>query len=142
MSMYLLLFFTALGSATLLPFYSEILFYALLQKDYSPVGLWLAATLGNTLGAVVNWAIGWWLVDYADRRWFPFKERHVKRAQGWFNRYGTWTLLLSWMPVGGDALTFVAGMMRVRFPLFLLLVAIGKGVRYLILVLGVAGLGA
>jgi membrane protein YqaA with SNARE-associated domain len=95
--------------------------------------------LGNTLGAVVNWLLGRWLLAYADRRWFPFKAQQLKRAQGWFNRYGSWTLLLSWMPVGGDALTFVAGMMRVRFSLFLLLVAIGKGLRYWLLVLLTAG---
>ena len=139
MSAYLLLFFTALASATILPFYSEILFIGQLERGYSPTGLWTAATLGNTLGAVVNWAIGRWLLEYSDRRWFPFKARHLQRAQGWFTRYGTWTLLLSWMPIGGDALTFVAGVMRVRFGLFLVLVAIGKGLRYLLLILVTAG---
>lgn len=139
MSAYLLLFFTALASATILPLYSEVLFIGQLERGYSPVGLWAAATLGNTLGAVVNWLIGRWLLEYSDRKWFPFKPRNLHRAQDWFARYGTWTLLLSWMPIVGDALTFVAGVMRVRFSLFLVLVAIGKGLRYLVLVLLTAG---
>lgn len=141
MSGYALLFWTALGSATILPFYSEVLFIALLDRGLSPSGLWLAATTGNTLGAVINWLIGWRLMEFSGSRWFPVKERHLQRAQQWFQRYGVWTLLLAWMPVGGDALTFVAGMMRVRFTLFLLLVAVGKGLRYLILVLGAVSLG-
>jgi len=131
MSAYLLLFLTAFGAATILPFYSEVLLVAQVRSGYSPAGLWLAATAGNTLGAVVNWLIAWHLSHYADRPWFPIKPHKLERAQHWFQRYGSWSLLLAWMPIGGDALTFVAGMMRVRLWLFLLLVGLGKGLRYL-----------
>jgi membrane protein YqaA with SNARE-associated domain len=62
----------------------------------------------------------------------------LHHAQAWFQKYGVWTLLLSWMPIGGDALTFVAGVMRVRFDLFMLLVAIGKGVRYAVVIAGLS----
>ena len=55
------------------------------------------------------------------------------RAQAWFQRYGVWSLLLAWAPIGGDALTFVAGVMRVRFDVFILLTGFGKGARYAIL---------
>jgi len=101
---------------------------------HDPLALWLWATAGNTLGAAVNWLLGRFLLRFQSRRWFPFRPDGLGRAQQWFRRYGVWSLLLAWMPLVGDALTFVAGVMRVRFPLFLLLTAIGKGGRYAVLV--------
>lgn len=128
---YLLLFGSAFLAATILPFYSEVVLFALLRDGGDPVLLVAIATLGNTLGAVVNWALGHYLLHFRDRRWFYFSQSQIDRAQRWFQRYGFWTLLLAWMPVGGDALTLIAGIMRVRLWLFLLLVATGKGLRYI-----------
>lgn len=124
------LFLTAFLAATLLPAYSEVLFAGLLLKGYNPVALWASASAGNTLGAAVNWALARYSLQFQDRRWFPFKGRNLERAQSWFQRYGVWSLLMAWAPIGGDALTFVAGLMRVRFWQFLVLVAIGKAARY------------
>lgn len=130
MSGYLLLFASAFGAATLLPFYSEVVFLALLEQGLQPGWLWLAATTGNTAGSVVNWFIGLKYAHLAGTRWFPVSEKSLQRASDWFGRYGYWTLLLAWLPVGGDALTFIGGILRVRLGVFLLLVAIGKGARY------------
>lgn len=129
---YIGLFFTAFFAATLLPAYSEILFAGLIVQGYDPLLLWAFASAGNTLGAAVNWALARYFLHFRDRRWFPFREQSLGRAQAWFQRYGVWSLLMAWAPIGGDALTFVAGLMRVRFSLFLLLVAIGKAARYAI----------
>lgn len=133
MDVYLGLFFSAFLAATLVPAYSEILFAALVSAGYDPLALWLWASTGNTLGSVVNWFLGRYLLKFQDRRWFPFKEKNLARAQSWFQKYGVWSLLMAWLPIGGDALTFVAGIMRVRFPVFIVLTAIGKGTRYAIL---------
>lgn len=133
MTVYLSLFFTALLAATILPAYSEVLFAGLLMKGHDPLALWCWATAGNTLGSAINWALAVFLLRFRDHRWFPFKEKNLRSAQSWFQRYGVWSLLMAWAPIGGDALTFVAGLMRVRFSLFLLLVAIGKGARYAVL---------
>jgi membrane protein YqaA with SNARE-associated domain len=130
---YLGLFAAAFAAATLLPFYSEAALVGLQAAGYDPLALWFWATAGNTLGAAVNWAIGRWLMHFKDRRWFPFKQRQIAVAQRWFQRWGVWSLLMAWLPVGGDALTFIAGIMRVRFDLFFLLTAIGKGARYAVL---------
>jgi membrane protein YqaA with SNARE-associated domain len=127
---YLGLFLVAFLAATLLPAYSEVLFVGLLAAGYDPWALWAWATAGNTLGAAVNWLLGRYLLHYQDRSWFPFRPDTLGLAQGWFQRYGVWSLLLSWAPIVGDALTFIAGLMGVRFPLFLLLMALGKGARY------------
>jgi membrane protein YqaA with SNARE-associated domain len=130
MTAYLLLFGSAFLAATILPFYSEVILFALLREGGDPVSLVLVATLGNTLGAVVNWLLGRFLLHFQDRRWFYFSHSQIERAQRWFQRYGFWSLLMAWAPFGGDVLTLVAGVMRVRLWLFLLLVGSGKGLRY------------
>ena len=131
---YLLLFGSAFLAATILPFYSEVYLFALLREGGEPFVLVAVATLGNTLGAVVNWILGLYLLHFQDRRWFYFSREQVDRAQRWFQRYGFWSLLLAWMPVGGDALTLIAGIMKVRLWLFLVLVGTGKALRYIAVV--------
>ena len=133
MDAYLGLFFSAFLAATLVPAYSELVLVGLVSAGYDPVALWLWASVGNTLGSVVNWLLGRYLLHFQDRKWFPFKASSLGLSQRWFQKYGVWSLLLAWMPVGGDALTFIAGIMRVRFSVFIVLTAIGKATRYAIL---------
>ena len=137
---YIILFVSAFGAATMLPFYSEIAVIGLLELGYAPFWVWLIATAGNSLGAVVNWLLGRYLVHFKKRAWFPFKAESLQRSQAWFQKYGIWSLLLAWLPVVGDALTFIAGVMRVRFEVFFVLTAIGKGARYAVLYLIYLGL--
>ncbi|MEZ5510475.1 MAG: YqaA family protein [Gammaproteobacteria bacterium] len=143
MSMSLLtLFGSAFLAATFLPFYSEVILVALLLQGESPLALWTAATLGNTLGSGVSWIMGRYLLHFQDRRWFPFKPESLHKAQAWFQKYGEWTLLFAWLPVGGDALPFIAGIMRVHPVTMLVLCGIGKGIRYAVVIAmteGVAG---
>ncbi len=127
---YLGMFASAFLAATLVPAYSELLFAGLLTAGYDPFALWVWASAGNTLGSAVNWFLGRYLLHFQDRRWFPFRTGTLARAQRWFQRYGVYSLLMAWLPLGGDALTFLAGMMRVRFAVFLALTAIGKASRY------------
>ncbi|MCB1926791.1 MAG: DedA family protein [Rhodocyclaceae bacterium] len=131
---YLLLFGSSFLAATILPFYSEVVLFAMLRDGGDAVPLVLTATAGNTLGAVVNWWLGRYLLNFQDRRWFYFKPAQIDKAQRWFQRYGVWTLLLAWMPVGGDPLTLIAGVMRVRLDVFVALVGLGKGLRYVTVV--------
>ena len=124
-------FLSAFLAATILPFSSE----AVLAAFYAAGGgdvtlLWSVATLGNVLGAVVNWGLGRYLLHWQDRRWFPFSADQLGRAEAWFSRYGVWSLLLAWVPLIGDPLTFAAGILRVNLWLFLILVTIGKAARY------------
>ena len=129
---YLSLFLIAFIAATLLPAYSELLLVGLLASGFDPLLLWAWATAGNTLGAAVNWALGRYLLHFQDRPWFPFREGGLAKSQAWFQHYGVWSLLMAWMPIGGDALTFIAGTMKVRFGVFFVLTGIGKGLRYAI----------
>ncbi len=125
---------SAFLAVTALPFYSEIVLVPLLIESKDPVRLWIAATLGNTMGAVVNWYLGRFMLHYQDRSWFPVNRQQLVRAQAWFQRYGVWSLLFAWLPIGGDALTFIAGIMRVRFGIFFLLTGAGKGARYAVII--------
>ena len=131
---YLTLFFTAFIAATLLPTASEGLLTYLLTQPLNIFFLWLSATTGNTIGSCVNWWLGKKLTRFQNQKWFMLKPRQLATAQTRFNRYGTVSLLFAWLPIIGDPLTFIAGIMRVPFGLFLVLVAIGKAVRYAIVI--------
>ncbi|MBL4747446.1 MAG: DedA family protein [Magnetovibrio sp.] len=133
MNGYLGLFLSAFLAATLLPFSSEAVLAGLLSADrYSMWGLWAVATAGNTLGAIVNWVLGRWCLHWQHSKWFPFKEGDLDKADKWFAKWGVWSLLLSWVPIIGDPITFAAGFLRVHFGLFTLLVLIAKGGRYMV----------
>lgn len=131
---YLTLFTTSFLAATVLPAYSEILLGGLVMKNYSIAWLWVWATLGNTLDAGVNGIIGRQVQRFRDKRWFPVSKHQLVKAQDRFNKYGQWSLLFSWLPIGGDALPLIGGIMRVPWGNFLVLTAIGKGLRYAIVI--------
>ncbi len=127
-------FSAAFLSATLLVGVSEAaLILAARQPDAHLIALFLAATAGNVLGAVVNFVLGRFLLRFENRRWFPVSPLNRKRAEALFGRYGRPILLLSWLPVVGDPLTLVAGLLRTPLPVFILYVTIGKAARYAVL---------
>ena len=134
MDAYLGLFAVSFAAASLLPASSEAVLLGMAASGYEPVALWAWASAGNILGATLNYVLGRFLLRFEHRRWFPFKAHALRRPQHWFQRYGVWSLLLAWLPVGGDALTFIAGVMRVPFALFWTLTLIGKGARYLVVI--------
>ena len=131
---YLGLFVAAFGAATLLPLQSEAVLIGLLLSGH--YNLWLLlgiATLGNVLGSVVNWLLGRSVERFKERRWFPVSAKQLDKARGHYARWGHWTLLLSWVPIIGDPLTLVAGVMREPLWRFLLLVSVAKSARYIAL---------
>lgn len=129
------LFIAALVAATLVPAQSEAVLVGLVLAGAHPVAVLLAvATLGNVLGSVINWALGRWLMHFADRRWFPASPAQLERASGWYARWGHWSLLGAWLPVVGDPLTLAAGILREPFWRFLVIVTLAKGGRYAVLI--------
>ena len=125
------LFMGAFLAATLVPFSSELALGAmgLAQPDMKWV-LLAVASAGNILGAVVNWALGMWVLKFDKARWFPFDTTDLEKSQRWFGKWGVWALLLSWVPIVGDPITFAAGVLKVRFVVFLALVSVAKTARY------------
>jgi len=136
-SLYAALFLSAFLSATLLPGSSEAMLVGLLSAGHAPVAvLVVVATAGNVLGSTVNWLLGRFFAHYRDLRWFPVSQRAYERAEYWYRRYGVWSLLLAWLPIVGDPLTLIAGVLRTDIRWFLVLVTAGKGARYLLVAAG------
>lgn len=132
---YLSLFLTSFASATLLPGGSEVLFTYLLSEAYSPWLLLFFASIGNTLGSFVNYLLGKYAITFAYQKKY-ITEKSLDKARYLFMRYGTWSLLLSWVPLIGDPLTFVAGIARYSWWKFLLIVGFAKSTRYVFVYLG------
>lgn len=133
MGAYLGLFTVALVAATLLPAQSEAALAALIALgDTSVVALVLVATLGNLLGSMINWWLGRYLESFKHKKWFPFSPAQLARAQDFYARRGRVSLLLSWVPIIGDPLTLVAGVMREKLWVFVVLVGVAKFTRYLV----------
>lgn len=131
---YLGLFLAAFGAATLLPMQSEaVLGGLLISERFSTAVLLVVATTGNVLGSVVNWLLGRGIEVYREKRWFPVKQAAFEKAKASYERYGYWSLLLSWVPIIGDPLTVIAGVMKEPLWRFALIVTLAKGGRYLIL---------
>jgi membrane protein YqaA with SNARE-associated domain len=104
----------------------------LLLKGFDPTMVVLVATLGNSCGALTTYAVGWWGGAFLIRRLLRVSPESQQRAEHSFLRYGSWALLFSWVPIIGDPLCLVGGILRTGFWRFLLLVATGKFVRYLV----------
>jgi membrane protein YqaA with SNARE-associated domain len=131
---------SAFTSATLLPGTSEAVLAGLhAARAADPLALLAVASLANTAGSCVNWLLGRLVTRFRDRRWFPATQSQIARAESWYARYGLWSLFLSWVPIIGDPLTVVAGILRVPFPVFLVIVGLAKTARYAF-VLGLASL--
>jgi membrane protein YqaA with SNARE-associated domain len=132
---YFSLFLTSFASATLLPGGSEALFIYLLSEHLSPTLLLAIATLGNTLGSFINYILGKYATDFALSKGY-MKEKHLIKASSVFEKYGAWSLLFSWLPIIGDPLTFVAGIVRYSWWKFLMIVGFAKFARYIFVYLG------
>ena len=131
---YLSLFSISFLAATVLPVSSELTLAGLIStSNYDNLLLLVVASFGNVLGSVFNWSLGFYSRNLSTKKWFPFKETQIERSSKWFSKFGKWSLLFAWAPIVGDPLTFVAGLLRVRFLDFIILVAIGKVSRYLII---------
>ncbi len=128
------LFGVSFLAATFLPLASEWLLVALVARDIDLTMLVITATAGNTLGAVTTWAIGMWGGVWVMRKILRISDKEQGRAELWYARWGCWSLLLSWVPVVGDPLCLVGGLLKIPLVRFFLLVVTGKAARYVIVV--------
>jgi membrane protein YqaA with SNARE-associated domain len=127
------LFISGFISATLLPGGSEVLLaWQLNENIHSATSLWLAVTAGNVLGGVVTFLMGRGIAHYFPLR--VFDKPRQQKAQSWIKKYGAFSLLLSWLPIIGDPICFMAGWLKTAFILSVLMLTLGKAVRYLIIV--------
>ena len=115
------LFLSSFLAATILPLSSEVVLSFLLLNHLNPVLLVSVATFGNVLGAFVNYAIGFWGSLFIIRKVLRISEHEFIKAKQRFNKYGVFSLFFAWVPVIGDPLTVVAGVLKVRILVFLVL---------------------
>lgn len=127
---YIGLFIAAFLAATVLPLSSEVVLGALLLNGWSPVTLVTVATVGNVLGSLTNYALGYWASQGVIKKWLKMSEEEFVRAEQRFQKYGLASLLFAWVPIIGDPLTVMAGILRIRPLWFILLVTTGKLARY------------
>jgi len=130
---YITLFAVAFLSATLLPLGSEALLLYDISEGYSLFLLWCFASIGNTLGSVLNYWLGLKGELYLEKKGYLSAEK-MGKAKSTFDQYGGWTLLLSWAPVIGDPLTFIAGVLKYNFKGFVLIVFAAKATRYAVII--------
>ena len=131
---YFSLFALSFMVATIIPFGSEVYFGTLLSLGkYNSFFLLVSASIGNVLGSVFNWVCGYYVNYFIKKPWFPISENKIQKGTKIFNKYGKWSLLLSWVPFIGDPITFVAGTLRYSLIPFVILVSIGKLGRYIVI---------
>ena len=129
------LFASSFIAATIFPAGSEVVLATLnIAGNHDKFLLLTIATIGNVLGALVNWFIGYYLIKFKDKKWFPLKKKQLTKYSNIYQKWGIWSLLFAWMPIIGDPLTVIAGIFRANIWLFLLLVTIGKAGRYLFII--------
>ncbi len=122
-------------AATILPLSSELVLSTMLLTDsFDKYLLLVVASFGNIFGSSVNWYLGKKILIFKDKKWFPVNEKQIAKSEMYFKKYGIWSLLLAWVPIIGDPLTVIAGILRVNFFTFLLLVSISKTSRYIFLI--------
>jgi membrane protein YqaA with SNARE-associated domain len=127
------LFIASFLAATILPLSSELVLSALLVSGLSPTTLVLVATIGNVLGSLLNYILGYWASLSIVKKWLKYSETEFLRAEQRFKKYGVFSLLFAWLPIIGDPITVVAGVLRIHLAWFLILVTTGKLMRYVVI---------
>ena len=119
-------------AATILPFSSEVVLTTMyLSNSFETYFLLIFASIGNIMGSITNWYLGKKITLFQNRKWFPVSREQLERSRKYFQKYGLWSLLLAWVPIIGDPLTLLAGVLKVRFGIFFVLVSISKISRYM-----------
>ena len=132
---YLQLLFFSFLAATFLPFSSEVIISTMyLSNNFNILLLLIVASIGNISGSIFNWYLGKKILIFKNKRWFPISEDKLNKSQIYFQKYGVWSLLLAWVPIIGDPLTMIAGVLKVRFNTFFILVSISKISRYIFII--------
>jgi len=131
---YIYLFIISLIASTILPISSETLLIYYLYEQKSTTLLLLVAGVGNTIGSIINYYIGKKGVEYLISREKISRDRLFKSRE-LFDKYGGYTLLLSWVPIIGDPITLIAGTLRYNIKKFIIIVSISKFGRYVVIII-------
>ncbi len=131
---YIYLFFISFIAATLFPLGSEALLLYNLSINLNIYLLLFFATLGNSLGSILNYWLGLKGEEYLINKNI-LKEKNILTGKKYFDKYGSYSLLLSWVPIIGDPITFIAGILKYDIKKFILLILLAKGGRYIFIII-------
>ena len=132
---YLQLLLFSFLAATFLPFSSEVILTTMyLSKNFNIFILLIVASIGNISGSLFNWYLGKKILIFKDKKWFPISNDRLKKSEKFFQKYGVWSLLLAWVPIIGDPLTMIAGVLRIKLIVFLIFVSTSKISRYIFII--------
>ena len=132
---YLQLLLFSFLAATFLPFSSEVILTSMyLSKNFNIFILLIVASTGNISGSLFNWYLGKKILIFKDKKWFPISDDKLKKSEKFFQKYGVWSLLFAWVPIIGDPLTMIAGVLRIKLIVFLIFVSISKISRYIFII--------
>ena len=129
----LVLFFSAFLAATILPFSSEAAVALSLQNNMPVLNVMLSASSGNILAIVLNYYLGYFLYEQTKTKLLSSKTG--KKAFSFGHRYGYFALLFSWLPIVGDPITLVAGLIRMHFFWFVVIAGSLRVLRYYMVVI-------
>ena len=139
---YLGLFLSALVAGSILPFSSEVVLTVLVQMGLDPLYCLVWATAGNTIGGMICYGLGYLGNMQWIERWLGVKKEKLDKAERFVRRYGAWMALFSVLPWIGEAIVVVLGLMRSNIYYTTLAMAVGKAIRYALIILAVEGVNS
>lgn len=128
------LFLATFLAATVLPFSSEVVLTSLLLAGFDPMLCLIVATVGNWLGGMSSYGLGWLGNWKRMHKWLRVKEASILKWKSYIDRYGPWTALLCWTPIIGDPIAIALGVFRVNWWLVSINMLLGKFGRYWLII--------
>jgi len=136
---YLGLFLISFLAATLLPLGSEAAVTLMAIAEFNPSRILIVATIGNSLGALINYLVGKWGAAFIFTKYIQVDQSTLEKLEKVYGRWGAPVLFFAWLPFVGDPLTVAAGVLRVNIYVFTFWVVLGKLFRYYVLITAVMG---
>ena len=136
---YLGLFLISFLAATLLPLGSEAAVTLMAIAEFNPSRILIVATIGNSLGALINYLVGKWGAAFIFTKYIQVDQSTLEKLEKVYGRWGAPVLFFAWLPFVGDTLTVAAGVLRVNIYVFTFWVVLGKLFRYYVLITAIVG---
>ena len=126
------LFIGSFLAATVVPFSADVLFITMLQMSSQPWACLMVASLGNWLGGMTTFGLGWlgrW--DWIEK-WFKVDRQKLEKQKVYVDKYGVWLALFTWLPFVGDVISLALGFYKTNPWLSAFIMLVGRAARFLV----------